>query len=77
MVTARNDKNVDSEQLGFLTHGSSVERFGSHCNHTVTMENQDTLRENTAGRRSACTLDFGDPKEKNKRNGNDAFCWEF
>ena len=29
----------------FLTHGSSVGRFGSHCNRSVAMENQHALRE--------------------------------
>ena len=28
-----------------LTHGSSVGRFGSHCNRSVAMENQHALRE--------------------------------
>ena len=51
-------------RLSFLTHGSSVGRFGSHCNRAVAMENQHALREDTAVKRNACAVDFGDPKEK-------------
>ena len=47
----------------FLTHGSSIGRFGSHCNRAVAMENQHALHENTVAKCNACTLDFGDPKE--------------
>ena len=35
------------------------------------------LREDTAAKRNPCALDFGDPKETNMPNGNDAVCWEF
>ena len=46
-----------------MTHGSSVGRFGSHCNRVVAMENQHALREHAAAKRNAFALNFGDPKE--------------
>ena len=54
----------------FLTQGSSVGRFGSHCNRAIAIENQHALREDTEAKRNACALDFGYPKENtNMPNG--------
>ena len=58
-------------KVSFLTHGSSVERFGSHCNRAVAMENQHALREDTAAKLNACALEFGDPKENKHAEWND------
>ena len=59
-----------------LTRGSSVGRFLSHCNRAVAMENQHTLREDTAAKRNACPLDFAEPK-KNKHAETLRFAWNF
>ena len=34
---------VSELSTSFLTHGSSVRRFGSHCNRAVAIENQHAL----------------------------------
>ena len=64
------DFHFDTFHGSFLTHGSSVGRFGSHPNRAVAMENQHALREDTEAKRNACALDFGYPKENtNMPNG--------
>ena len=43
-----------AQEQTFLTHGSSIGRFVSHCNRAVAMENQHALLEDTAAKRNAC-----------------------